>query len=203
MFSGLRLFRTPEFPVLSLGVQSRIREQMEPEHSQFYLLVRHSLNRFFNNELIAAEGEAKARLLQLMHAVGLPGLVAALFLFPMYHRPLPRPFWAQVSDHYFYVVYSFVALGVLSIFSWDLQFPDALDIHVLSPLPVRNFFHARVLAGSLFLGSFVVGINALGSIFYPWLTEQPGVMHHATTHMLAVAASGGFAVLFFLALQSL
>src|ERR1700761_6635052 len=138
MFSNLRIFKPPEFPVLSLGVQARLREEHGPDRSQFHLLVSHSLFRFFNNELISAEGDAKARLLQLMHAAGLPGLIAALFLFPLYHRPLPRAVWAGISDHYFYVVYSFVALGVLSIFAWDLHFPDALDVHVLTPLPVRH-----------------------------------------------------------------
>ena len=135
MFNRLRIFAPPEFPVLSLEVQAHLPVVEAQEQSQFRLLVRHFLERFFNNDMVSADGETKARLLQVVYAIALPGLVVALFLFPMYHAPLERPFWSQVSDHYFYVLYSFVAVGAVSIFAWDLLFPDLLDLFVLSSAP--------------------------------------------------------------------
>jgi hypothetical protein len=205
MFSGLRIFAPPKFPVLSLDVRAQMPVPVAGERSQFHLLVRHSLDRFFNNDLISAESEEKARFLQVLHAFALPGAVVALFLAPLYHRPDPRSFWSQVSDHYFYLMYSFVALGVLTIFAWDLFYPDLLDIQVLAPLPIRgrNLFQARIVAACLFLGLFVFGINVLGTVFYPLFTEQPGLAHLVLTQLLAVLASGGFAAGFFLALQGI
>src|ERR1700760_3144190 len=159
MFNRLRFFAPPEFPVLSLEVQAQLPAMEVPEQSQFRLLVRHFLERFFNNDLVSADGEMKTRLLQVVYAIALPGLVVALFLFPLYHAPLERPFWSQASDHYFYVLYSFVSVGAVSIFAWDLLFPDLLDLFVLSPLPITGsrLFRSRIVAAILFLGLFLLG----------------------------------------------
>jgi uncharacterized membrane protein YwzB len=203
MFSGLRIFTPPEFPVLSLDVQAHMPAMAVQERSQFHLLVRHFLERFFTNEMVSADGETKARLLQVAYTIALPGMVVALFLFPLYHAPLERPFWSQVSDHYFYVMYSFVAVGAVAIFAWDLLFPDLLDLFILSSLPIVNkrLFLARIVAACLFLGLFLFGINALGAMFYPLLSEPPGLARHIFAHLLAVLGSGAFAATFLLSLQ--
>jgi uncharacterized membrane protein YwzB len=205
MFSGLRIFTPPEFPVLSLDVQAHMPAVAAQERSQFHLLVRHFLERFFTNEMVSADGETKARLLQIAYTIALPGMVVALFLFPLYHAPLDRPFWSQVSDHYFYVMYSFVAVGAVSIFAWDLLFPDLLDLFILSSLPIVNqrLFVARIVAACLFLGLFLFGINALGAIFYPLLSEPLGLARHIFAHVVAVLGSGAFAAAFFLSLQGM
>src|SRR5580658_4522328 len=180
MFSGLRILAPPEFPVLSLGVQAQMPVIEAQERSQFDLLVRHFLERFFNNEMVTADGEVKTRLFQAVYAIALPGIVVALYLFPPYHAPGGRSFWSQISDHYFYVMYSFVTVGAVSIFAWDLFFPDLLDLLVLSSLPVpgRRLFRARVVAACLFLGLFLLGAGALGSIFLPMFSDPPGLVHH-------------------------
>ena len=203
MFSRLRIFAPPEFPVLSLGVQARMPTADARERSQFHLLVRHFLERFFNNDLVSADGETKARFLQVSYAIALPGMVVALFLFPLYHAPLARSFWSQASDHYFYVLYSFVAVGAMSIFAWDLLFPDLLDLFVLSPLPIahRKLFLSRIVAACLFLGAFLLGTCALGVMFYPLLSEVPELGRHLFAHLMAVLCSGAFAGGFFLSLQ--
>jgi hypothetical protein len=205
MFNGLRIFAPPEFPVLSLEVQAHLPVAEAQEQSQFRLLVRHFLERFFNNDMVSADGETKARLLQVLYAIALPGMVVALFLFPLYHQPLERPFWSQVSDHYFFVLYSFVAVGAVSIFAWDLLFPDLLDLFVLSSLPIvgARLFRSRIVAAVLFLGLFLVGSIALGAIFYPLLSDPPGLARHLLAHVLAVLAAGAFAAALILSVQGL
>jgi hypothetical protein len=205
MFNGLRIFAPPEFPVLSLEVQAHLPVVEAQEQTQFHLLVRHFLERFFNNDMVSADGEAKARLLQVVYAIALPGMVVALFLFPLYHAPLERPFWSQASDHYFYVLYSFVSVGAVSIFAWDLLFPDLLDLFVLSPLPIvgARQFRSRIVAAVVFLGLFLIGCNALGAIFYPLLSESPGLARHLLAHVLAVLTSGAFAAAWVLSVQGL
>jgi uncharacterized membrane protein YwzB len=205
MINRLRIFAPPEFPVLSLEVQAHLPVVEAREQSQFRLLVRHFLERFFNNDMVSADGETKARLLQVAYAIALPGIVVSLFLFPVYHAPLERPLWSQVSDHYFYVLYSFVAVGAVSIFSWDLLFPDLLDLFVLSPLPVlgATLFRSRIVAAVLFLGLFLFASSAPGIIFYPMLTDPPGLVRHALVHLVAVGGSGAFAAALVLSLQGL
>src|ERR1700689_5317059 len=205
MFSGLRILIPPEFPVQSLGVQAQMPLAEAQERTQFHLLVRHFLERFFNNEMVSADGDSKARLLQVVYAMALPGMVVALFLFPLYHAPVERPFWSQVSDHYFYVLYSFVAVGIVSIFAWDLLFPDLLDLFVLAPLPIvgARLFRSRIVAAVFFLGLFLLGSSALGTIFYPLLSESPGLARHLVAHVVAVLTSGMFAAAWVLSVQGI
>src|ERR1019366_9351954 len=84
------------------------------ESSQFSLLLRHFLARFFNHETASPGGDAKARLVLIAFTAGLPGFVVALYLWPVYHpffggRPTN---WLQVNHHFFFVLYSFVAMGI-------------------------------------------------------------------------------------------
>src|SRR5487761_1757929 len=98
MPSRLNVFAPPEHAVLSLEVQAAMVRMVPEERSQFGVLVRHFLDRFFNNEMVSSDDETKARVLLIAAVVGLPGFIAAIFLFPPYHFPGGRPFWSQVSD---------------------------------------------------------------------------------------------------------
>ena len=206
MPSRLPLLTQPEEPVLSLEVQARMASPETEEPVQFRLLVRHFLERFFNNEMASANGEGKSRLVQVACAVGLPGLIMALYLYPMYHLPRGhRPYWAQVSDHYFYVVYSLVALGVVTVFEWDFFFPDLLDVLVLTILPIvdRKLFLARIAAIGIFVGGFLFDSNFLAPLVLPAATDPPALIRFLTAHVIAVALSGTFAAAFLLALQGI
>src|ERR1700761_3712928 len=155
MFERPGLFAASKHPVLSLAVQAEAAIPSR-DRTDFEVLVRHLLDRFFHNELLASDDETK-RVMQIAAAVALPTLIVSLFLFPAYHAfppaPLHRPFWSQAGDHSFYVVYSFVVMGAVTVYEWDLLFPDILDIFVLSvlPIPSRRLFLARVLALTIFL----------------------------------------------------
>ncbi len=207
MSERLGLFAPPKHPVLSLSVQA---ETFAPDRNQseFEVLVRHILSRFFNNELIASDDETK-RVMQIACAVALPTLVVSLFLFPLYHAfppaPLHRPFWSQASDHYFYVMYSFVVVGAATVYEWDLLFPDLLDIFVLSVLPIssRRLFFARVLALAIFLCLVQFGTSFLGNLFLPMVAEQFNFIRHILSHFIAVTMSGIFAATTFLSIQGI
>src|ERR1700722_15375633 len=204
MSERLGLFAPPKHPVLSLSVQ----EQSAPpqrEQTQFEVLVRHILSRFFNNELLASDDETK-RVMQIACAVALPTLIVSLFLFPAYHAFPPAPahrlFWSQASDHYFYVMYSFVVVGAATVYEWDLLFPDILDIFVLSvlPIPGRRLFFARVLALAIFLCLVQIGTSILGNLFLPMVAEQFNFIRHIFSHFIAVTMSGMFAATTFLSI---
>jgi hypothetical protein len=205
MSDRLGLFAPPKHPVLSLGVQAQSVTTIR-ERSQFEILVRHILNRFFNNELLASDDETK-RVMQIACAVALPTLLVSLFLFPAYHAfppaPLHRPFWPQVGDHYFYVMYSFIVMGAVTVYEWDLLFPDILDIFVLSilPIPNRQLFFARVLALAIFLCLVQIGTSILGTLFFPLAAEQRNFPRHLFAHFIAVTMSGMFAAACFLSIQ--
>ena len=208
-----RLFMMSEPEALSLNAQAALG-QAQPERSQFSLLVRHFLERFFNHETASPDGDAEARLVLIAFAVGLPEFVVALYLWPVYHpfpgwppgrgfHVGPPPYWLQVNHHLFFVLYSFVAMGIATLFEWDLFFPDLLDIFVLTTLPVANrrLFLARVAAIAILVAGFLFDANVLAPLVLPSAIDPPSITRFLAGHLLAVTGGGLYAALFILALQ--
>jgi len=197
---------------LSLNAQAALGAVHAPDRSQTAVLMRHFLERFFNHETASPDGDAKARLVLIACATGLPGFVVALYLWPVYHpmwppcslaHGCPPPYWLQVNHHLFYVLYSFVAMGIVTVFEWDLFFPDLLDLFVLKTLPIPDgrVFRARVAAIVVFMLGFLFDTNILAPVVLPAATDPPNLPRFIAGHLLAVMGSGLFAAVFVLALQ--
>lgn len=199
---------------LSLNAQAALGPARVLERSQVSLLIRHFLERFFNHETASPDGDAKARLVLIAVATGLPPFMVAIYLWPVYHHvivyPQDHPFvdtpvayWPQVNHHFFFVLYSFVALGIITVFEWDLFFPDLLDIFVLGTLPVagRRVFLARAAAIAVFILGFLFDANFLAPVVLPMATDPPNLLRFVAGDVVAEAASGLFAASFILALQ--
>lgn len=210
-FQRLLLMSEPE--ALSLSSQARLGSVHEPERSQISHLVRHFLVRFFNHETASPDGDAKARLVLIAFAAGLPGFIVALYLWPVYHLfilslanhgPVAGPpYWLQVNHYFFYVVYSFVAMGIVTVFEWDMFFPDLLDLFVLTTLPVaaRRLFLARIAAIAILIAGFLFDANVLAPLVLPAAIDPPNLLRFLAGHLLAVIGSGLFAAVLLLALQ--
>ena len=132
-----------------MNIQAALGPVRAPKRSQFSHLVRHFLERFFNHETASPDGDAKTRLVQIAFATGLPPFLIAIYLWPVYHPTIvyPQdhpvfgrlpPYWLQVNHHLFFVLYSLVAMGVATVFEWDLFFPDLLDLSVLGHLDASD-----------------------------------------------------------------
>jgi hypothetical protein len=211
-----RLFMMSEPEALSLNAQAALGAAHPPRRSQFSLLLRHFLERFFNHETASPEGDARARLILLAVATGIPGFMVALYLWPVYHpfigwppgQPLNAdgpPYWVQVNHHFFFVLYSFVAMGIITVFEWDLFFPDLLDVFVLTTLPIRDrkLFQARVAAISIFIVGFLIDANMLAPLAIPASFDPPNLHRMLAGHTLAVLGAGLFSAAFILALQGI
>lgn len=191
--------------VLSLGEQMRLAELRQARNRQtFEVLVRHFIDRLLTNEVFGED--TAARILQLAYAISLPGLLVALFLFPAYHGipPGPRAYWAQACDHMFYVTYALTVMGAVTLFQWELLFPDLTDVYVLGTLPLRRGEQllGRAAALVLFLFAVLVGTNLLGTVFFPAVADLNGMWwRHLAAHCAAVTLSGVFAAALFVALQ--
>src|SRR5580692_445665 len=207
MLNISQIFSQPENPVLSLEVQARAVPTEVIQMNRFVVLMRHFFDRFFDNPMTSSEGEIGVRVVQIMCAIAIPGLMVAFSLIPSYFmfppNMQPRAFWPRVSDHYFYVMYASVVMGAVTVFEWDQLFPDLIDIQVLTPLPVpaRKLFNAKITALATFLGLFLFASGILGAIFLPLIAEEPSIFRHFLSHVLAVAAAGVFTAAFFIALQ--
>lgn len=210
-----RLFQhTAWQPPQSLKAQAGLGLICHPERSQFSLLIRHFLERFLNYETASAD-DGRARIVQIASATALPGLVIAIYLWPAYH-PFPGwppghkgfalpPYWAQVNHHFFFVTYSFVVMGLIALFEWDLFFPDLLDVLVLGPLPISAVQHlrARVSAIAVLLFGFLFNINILALLVLPLSTDPPQLTNFLRGHLSAVALAGLFSSGSMFALQAI
>ena len=189
-----RLFSRIDLQVESLNVQAARGPVRPPKRTQFSLLIRHFIERFFSHETASADGDAKTRMVQIACATGLPGLLVAVYLWPVYH-PFPNlppgsdgappSYWLQVNHHFFFVLYSFVAMGIVTVFEWDLFFPDLLDIFVLGTLPVREsgVFRARVAAIAMFIAGFLFDINVLAPLVLPMAVDPPNLPRFLAGHI--------------------
>ena len=200
-----RLFMMAEPEILSLNAQAALGAVREPERTQFSQLVRLFLERFFNHETASPDGDAKSRLILVACATGIPGFVDALYLWPVYHQIFGGhpSYWMTVNHHFFFVIYSFVALGMITVFEWDMFFPDLLDIFVLTtlPIPEGRLFRARVAAIAILVVGFLVDANFLAPLVLPACIDPPNPAQLLAGHVLAVLASGLFSAAFILALQ--
>lgn len=212
-FQQLLMMAGPE--IRALNEQAALGEVSAPERSQFSHLLRHFLERFFRNDTASRTGDAKTRLVQIAFAAGLPPMIVAMYLWPVYHpviqfrrsyafTPPPVPYWVQVNHHFFFVMYSFVALGLVTVFEWDLFFPDLLDLFVLTtlPVPARRLFSARVCSIAILIGGFLVDTNLLAPLVLPMATDPPELMRFVGAHVSSALCGGIFAASFVLAMQS-
>ncbi|HEX8712857.1 MAG TPA: hypothetical protein VF730_13350 [Terracidiphilus sp.] len=215
-FNRLLLMSDPD--VLGLNGQAALGGERQPQRSQFSHLVRHFLERFFKHETASPDGDAKARVVLIACATGLPPFLVAIYLWPVYHAfiaiplphhqqrmvPGPPTYWMQVNHHFFFVVYSIAVLGIATVFEWDLFFPDLLDLLVLNTLPIpnRRLFFARVTAIAVLIGGFLFDANALATLALPEAIDPPNLLRFLAGHVLAVAGGGLFAAAFIVAAQA-
>ena len=199
-----------------MNVQAALGSVRQPRRSQFSHLIRHFIERFFNHETASPDGDAKTRIVQIACATGLPPFIIAIYLWPIYHPikgwPPGQPhsgelpsYWLQANHHLFFVVYSFIALGIATVFEWDLFFPDLLDLQILAPLPIPalRLFAARVTSIALFVGGFLFDANAFAALVLPMAMDPPNLPRFLAGHLLAVGTAGLFAALLIVSLNGL
>jgi hypothetical protein len=183
---------------------------MRRDRSVFSYLLQHFFRRFFDNDTLQAEGDTQTSVVRALAIVAVPGLMFAFWLQNAYPR---RTMWGAIEDQYFFVVFSFVVMGIVAIFEWEMLFPDRLDFVILSPLSVRSLQMLGAKAAALggFVGLFLVGSNVCGTLTLPAVTTHVATVNghlrvvsdfwrQAAAHALAVSMAGLFAALLFVAL---
>jgi hypothetical protein len=177
------------------------------------ILTRHFFRRFFDSDTVQVEGETLTTVIRAIAMVAAPGLICAFFLQNQYPK---RSMWGAIQDQYFFVLFSFVVMGAVAIFEWEMLFPDRSDFLILTPLPLKplQIFAAKIAALIAFLALFLSSCNVFGMLILPAVTRHMVVVRGQVTfvgafwrqlyaHGCAVGLAGLFAALFFLALGGL
>ena len=107
----------------------------------FRLLLELFESRFFENDTVAPEGGFETNIWQVLGLLGTPGFFVAFFLMPAFmelaiQKPGPAVDWAIRIHRLFFPAYSFAVTGFVTVFEWDMIFPDRRDFLILAPFPV-------------------------------------------------------------------
>jgi hypothetical protein len=165
------------------------------------VLIDHFFRRFFDSDIVQVEGETLTTVVRAIAIVAVPGLMASFFMQNQYPR---RSVWGTIEDQYSFVLFSFLVMGIVTIFEWEMLFPDRWDFLVLSPLPVKplQMLGAKATALIAFLALFLVSSNFFGTLILPLVTKRY-FFRQVYAHGVAVSLAGLFAALLFLALGGL
>jgi hypothetical protein len=134
------------------------------ELKHFVILTRHFYLRLFHNDVVSFGDQMREKIIgiQALLAV-LCGHVSNVMLFRYALSEDQGTSWVEKC----YVTTFFMLLiGFITVFEWDVIFPDGRDYANLMPLPVRirTLFLAKFASLFLFVSLFAVAINAL-SVF--------------------------------------
>jgi hypothetical protein len=170
---------------------------MDKPKSVTRTLVDHFFRRFFDNDSIQLDADTQTTVVRALAIVMVPGMRVAFFLQNRY----PTTPWLAMHDQYFFVLTSFVVMGAVSIFEWEMLFPDRLDFLVLSPLSVKpvQMLAAKAAALVAFLTLFLVASNGFGIVMLPAVSKGD-FFRQIYAHAVAVFLAGTFAALLILAL---
>jgi hypothetical protein len=162
------------------------------------ILIGHFFRRFFDNDTVQAEGDTLTTVVRALSIVAAPGLMVPFFLQTHYRH---MPLWEAIEVRYFFVLLSFAVMGAVSIFEWEMLFPDRLDFLVLSPLSLKQVQMLAAKAAALvgFLTLFLVGCNLFAAVLLPAIGGG-NFLRELYAHAAAVLLAGVFAALFVLAL---
>ena len=163
------------------------------------LLTAHFFRRFFDNDTVQPGGDITTVVVRALAIVAVPGLMVAFFLQNQYPR---RALWGAIEDQYFFVLFSFVILGAVSVFEWEMLFPDKMDFLILSPLPLRprELLLAKGVALLAFLLLFLFSCNVLGVVVYALASKGP-FFRHLYAQGAATTLAGTFAAFAVLAIR--
>jgi hypothetical protein len=171
------------------------------------ILEKHFFRRFFDNDTLSLAAETETSVIRALCAFAVPSLMVAFWLLPSYPGVPPRTVWAIAADRYFFTLYSFVAMGAVATFQWEMLFPDRADFLILLPLPLKSgeLFKAKGKALLAFLGMFLVAANIFAAILYPAVSTRGNAsyLHTLIAHGAAITLAGIFAAATMLAIAGI
>jgi hypothetical protein len=161
------------------------------------MLIDHFFRRFFDNDTVQPDGDTITTVVRALCIVAAPGLMIAFFLGNQPRRSL----WGSIEDQYLFILFSFVVMAGVTIFEWEMLFPDRLDFLILSPLPVRHLqmLAAKAVALAGFLLLFLTASNLFATVMFPGVSRS-GYLHPFAAHAAACLLAGVFGALAILAL---
>jgi hypothetical protein len=169
---------------------------------QFAILTRHFFDRFFQNDVITFEDQAKEKVIMGMAFLAiLGGHISNSILFKYAFLLEEGPSWV---DKCYFLWFFMILLGFFTVIEWDVIFPDRRDYVNIMPLPVRmrTFFLAKSASFFMLIGLYSLAANVLAALVFGfYLTGFRSssfffLVRYVIAHLVSASAANIF--LFFL-----
>jgi hypothetical protein len=165
---------------------------------QFSILTRHFFGRFFQNDVVAFEDQAKEKVIAGLAFLAILGVqISNSFLFKYAFMVEEGPSWV---DKCFFIWFFMLLLGFLAVVEWDVIFPDRRDYLSITPLPVkiRTIFLAKSASFFLIIGLFSLAANIGASLVFGFYLSHYRsssplfILRYAAAHLLSASAANIF-----------
>jgi hypothetical protein len=143
------------------------------ESAQLGILTRHFFQRLFRNDIVDFADQMKARLIAVLSVLAaLIGWSSYFLVFFKYEfSPDVNTSW-QDKNYVFLLV--MILFGIVTLFEWEMLFPDRRDFVNLTPLPVRlrTVFAAKLASFAAFVALFSAAMNSLSAVAFALFLAQ-------------------------------
>jgi hypothetical protein len=185
------------------------------ERRQFRRLLSSFSERFLDNELLSAEGDARQTAVNALALIAALSVTLCLCYFYKYSSLLERASDSMREaiswgDKEFLLSLTMLVTGFVSVITWDALFPDHRDCLTLYSMPIRprTIFFAKLTATLGLFAAVAVTLNAPTSVLFPWMAlgDRLAYTHYfpfLLAHAVAACAASAFIFCCLLALQGL
>jgi hypothetical protein len=185
-------------------LKSPSRTQTNEPPNRARILHQHFFRRFFDNDTLPIPGDPETAVVRALSFCAVPALMFAFWLLPQYPG---RRVWSVEADRYFFVLFSFVTMGVVATCEWEMLFPDRADFLILLTLPLKagELLRAKARAVLTLIGLFLAAANIFGIVLFSAVStgKHANYLHTAWAHFAAVTLSGIFGAFTMLAIEGL
>ncbi len=151
---------------------ARLRGLRE-ESAQIGILTKHFFERLFRNDIVDFEDQMKARLIAILSILAvIVGWSSQMLVFFRYElSPDANVSWQEKN---YVLLLVMILFGIVTLFEWEMLFPDRRDFVNLTPLPVRmrTIFAAKLASFVAFIGLFSTAMNSLSSVAFAFFLAQ-------------------------------
>jgi hypothetical protein len=131
---------------------------------QFLVLTRHFYLRLFHNDLVAFGDQMREKVIAVLAFLAiLCGHISNVLMFRYALQEDRGTSWVEKC---FVITFFMLLMGLVSVFEWDVIFPDHRDFQNLNPLPIttRTLFLSKFASLLMFVSFFALALNAV-SVF--------------------------------------
>lgn len=134
--------------------------------SQFSVLVRHFYQRLFQNDFVAFEDQMKEKTIGFLALIAIfCTYISNAVLMKYMFYPDNGVSWVEKC---FFISFIMLLIGFITVFEWDVIFPDSRDFANLMTLPIklRTIFTTKFTSLFLFVGIFAIGANSVSALVF-------------------------------------